>query len=471
MSEAPPQTDAPQSLPIGAVLLLGFAYTNLWITDLIPGYDWVQSTLSRVLLTLATILYLGIVFSTGPNSSPSGLARSRRWRTLLALGLIILMILWPTALFIGDRLSYGPDPRNVIDWPLQIEAGSALLLQGQSPYGADYSTTEMQPWSERANFPSNPALRHAIHLPVNFILGVVILPLWGTVTGWQDARIILIAAYLAVVLIAPRLARRWEDGHALMIGLALNPLLADTFAVGLSDVLLLAWLVLALWSRQRGHHRITAALLGVAVATRQFSWLLIPLYLVAELRAASVEQPPIHAQPNGSASNLGALWRRWSPPLQLWAKRTWPVAVVALTLIVPFALANPQGFYRDVIAFGSGGIEDAYPIGGPSTFGFSALVLALGWAPDQNAQFPFTLVQLGVTIPLMAYAMVAQWRANSLQRLLLGYAIVLAGFLWTGRFMHTNYVGFLFALMLLACFIAPTDQRTTDHRPPEMDNH
>ncbi len=447
MSDATPQTDESTTLPIGAVLLLGFAYTNLWITDLVPGFDWVQSTLPRVLLTLATLVYLALVFGAGSAPSSTMLGRLRRWRTIVALGVIALNILVPTALFIADRLNYGPDPRNVIDWPLQIEAGSTFLLQGRSPYGADYSTTEMQAWSDRANFSSNPALRHAIHLPVNFILGTLVLPVWSAVMGWQDARVILIAAYLVVLFVAPRLGRRWEDGHALMIGLALNPLLADTFAVGLSDFLLLALMVLFVWSLQRGHRRAAATLLGIGIATRQFSWLLVPLYLMAEWRAATLDQPPTHAP---------ALWQRWSPAVSVFIRRIWPVAVVSLALIIPFAATNIQGFVADVIAFGSGGIEDAYPIGGSRTYGFSAIVLALGWVPGQNAQFPFTLVQLAVTLPLMAYAAYMQWRSNTLHRLLLGYALVLGGFLFTGRFMHTNYLGFLFALMLLACFVAPT---------------
>ena len=432
------------NLPIGAVLLLGFAYANLWITDLVPGFDWVQETLPRVVLTLLALVYVGLVFAGGAAPSPTMVGRLRRWRTVIALGIITLNLLVPTALFIYDRLSFGPDPRNVIDWPLQIEAGSGLLWQGQSPYGTDYSTTEMQPWSERANFGSNPALRHAIHLPVNFIVGAVVLPLWNTATGWQDARVILLAAYIVVLFLAPRLGRRWEDGHALMIGLALNPLLADTFAIGLSDFLLLALIVGVVWSLQRDRPRLAAVLLGVAVATRQFSWLLVPLFLVAQWRAATVDHPLQRAS-----------WQHWRPALGAFIGRVWSLAVVSLALIVPFFAANPSGFYADVIAFGSGGIADAYPIGGSHTYGFSAIVLALGWVTSQNAQFPFTLVQLAITLPLMAYVVWAQWRSNTLGRMLLGYVLVLGGFVWTGRFMHTNYLGFLFALMLLACFVGP----------------
>jgi hypothetical protein len=122
---------------------------------------------------------------------------------------------------------------------------------------------------------------------------------------------------------------------------------------------------------------------------------------------------------------------------------------------MPFLVANPQGFYEDVIAFGSGGIADAYPIGGPKTFGLSVIVLGLGWAKSTD-QFPFTLLQLAVTLPLIGYSIWSQHRSNTLRHMLFGYLLTLSVFLFTGRFMHANYIGFLFALLLMTAFIAET---------------
>lgn len=423
-------------LPLSAILLLLMAYTNLWITDLVPGLGWLEQTLPRVLMIVLAISYFLLIWATGPASTRATVFRARRWRTILALAMIVLNVLTPTALFMRDRLQRGPYPENVIDWPLQIEAGSRLLLNGQSPYGVDYSGGEMSLWSNRANFPDNPALRHAIHLPVNFILGVIGLSVSEALTGWYDARVLLITAYLAVLLIAPKLASNWEDGHALQIGLAMNPLLAASFAVGLSDFLLLAWVVLALALRRRGHVRAAAAIIGVAVATRQFSWLLLPIYAAAEW----------FALPHGSIQHR----------LRLFAYRMWPLPVVAGAAILPFFLANPAGFYADVIAFGSGGIADAYPMGGPKSFGISVIVLALGWARSQNDQFPFTLLQLLATVPTICYAIWMQGRRNTISRMLFSYLVILAVFLFTGRFMHNNYVGYLFSLALLTYFTAET---------------
>lgn len=419
-------------LPISAVLLLGLAYANLWIIDRVPELDWFQRTLPRVLLVLVLIGYLAVIWLSGGATRRAVQLRAQRWRTLLALALILINVLLPTVYFIENRLRVGVSADNVIDWPLQIEAGSQLLLEGRSPYGVDYSFSEMRAWSQSANFPDNPAVRHAIHLPVNFMLGVISMSLWRPLAGWYDARLLLIAAYLVVLLLAPRLSSRWEDGHALQIGLALNPLLVESFVLGLSDYLLLAWLVLLLVLRQRGYVRAAAALLGLAIATRQFSWLLAPVYLSGEW--FSLSAPGLRER------------------ITLLVRRLWPLALVVAVTILPFFLANPRGFYQDVIAFGSGGIADAYPIGGPNTYGLSTLVLAYGWAADQHAQFPFSLLQLVATLPLIGYAAWSQRRHNTLRRMLLSYVIVLAVFLFTGRFMHTNYVGFLFALLLLACF-------------------
>src|SRR6266545_7003759 len=232
--------------------------------------------------SILTIAYLMIGWIGGPTLQGIRLQRARLWRSTIGLGIIVLLVLVPTGMFIRDRLARGPYPGNVIDWPLQIEAGASLVLSGQSPYAYDYGSTEMRLWSERANFPNNPAIRHAIHLPINFLLGAITAPPWRALTGWYDARIILIAAYLLVLLLAPRLAWGWEEGHALQIGLALNPILVSSFVVGLSDYLLIACILAVFWLRQRGWSRAAAAMLGVAVATRQFSWLLVPIYVEAE---------------------------------------------------------------------------------------------------------------------------------------------------------------------------------------------
>ena len=423
-------------LPIAAILLPLMAYMNLWITNLVPGYGWFEQTLPRVLLTLLTIGYLMIIWITGPTPRAATLQRARLWRSTIGLGMIMLIVLVPTAMFIHDRLIRGPYTENVIDWPLQIEAGSKLLLSGRSPYAADYSATEMRLWSERANFPNNPAMHHAIHLPMNFILSALIMPLWQVLTGWYDARIILLTAYFVVLLIAPRLARNWEEGHALQIGLALNPLLVDTFVVGLSDYLLIAYLVVILWLRQRGWLRATACLLGLAVATRQFSWLLVPIYVAAEWFA--LPQRSTRAR------------------LRELARRIWLLPTIAILVIAPFFLANPRGFYDDVIAYGSGGVADAFPIGGPGSFGVSVIVLGMGWVKDRSEQFPFSLLQLAAVLPLLGYAVWKQRRQNTLRCMLLSYLIVLAVFLSMGRFMNENYVGFLFALLMLTAFISET---------------
>jgi len=424
------------SLPISAIWLLLMAYANLWITGQVPGYAWFEQTLPGVLLIILTIAYLMIVWIGGPTLQGIRLQRARLWRSTIGLGIIVLLVLVPTGMFIRDRLARGPYPGNVIDWPLQIEAGASLVLSGQSPYAYDYGSTEMRLWSERANFPNNPAIRHAIHLPINFLLGAITAPPWRALTGWYDARIILIAAYLLVLLLAPRLAWGWEEGHALQIGLALNPILVSSFVVGLSDYLLIACILAVFWLRQRGWSRAAAAMLGVAVATRQFSWLLVPIYVAAEWFA--LPQP-------GARVRLRELIRR-----------LWPLPAIAALAIVPFFLANPRGFYTDVITYGGGGIDDAFPIGGPGAFGISVIVLGMGWVKGRSAQFPFLLLQLLATIPLITYAIWSQRRQNTLRHMLLSYVVVLAAFLFMGRFMNVNYVGYLFALMLLTYFIAET---------------
>lgn len=419
-------------LPLSALLLFVLSYANLWILHHVPGLDWLEQTLPRVIWFTLLMGYIAIAWLPGPHH-PRRRARLRRLRSLIAFGVIAVNVVLPTLLFIQDRLVSGANAQNIIDWPLQIEAGSRLVLHGQSPYGVDYSFSEMQAWSEDANFPENPALRHAIHLPVNFLLSAIALPVWEALVGWYDARVLLIAAYLVVVLIGPYLASGWEEGHALQISLALNPILVESFVMGLSDYLLLAMIVTFLALRMRKQHRAAAAVLGLAIATRQFSWFLVPVYLASEWFILANHH--------------------WQERLGLLARRLWPLPLVALGITAPFFLANPRGFYEDVIAFGSGNIADAYPIGGPHTYGLSVLVLGAGLVDRQVSYFPFGPIQLLTTVPLLVAAIWLQKRDNTTRRMLLSYFLMLSIFLFTGRFMHTNYVGYLFALLLLTYFV------------------
>ncbi|MBA3946367.1 MAG: hypothetical protein H0X37_17620 [Herpetosiphonaceae bacterium] len=421
---------------LGAILLLLLTYVDRWITGIVPGIGQWQPTLLYVLTVGLVLVYVLVTWSTDPSASTSMKRRARTRCTMLMTTIIALNVLLPMGFFIHDRLVRGPYPQNVIDWPLQIEAGSNLLLQSKSPYGYDYALTEMKLWSERANFPGNPALHHAIHLPMNFLLAAVVLPVWRALFGWTDARILLIPAYVLVIVFAPRLCDRWEDGHALRIILALNPILVDSFEVGLSDYLLLALLIATFTLRRSGRTRAAAAMLGVAVATRQFSWLLVPAYLAAEWWTLPEQPIRVH---------VGALTRR-----------VWPLFAVVSAVILPFLLLDGRNFYADVIAFGSGGVTDAYPIGGLNTFGISAFVAFLQQGLGYRFTFPWMLVQLAAVLPVLGYTIVLQCRHNTLRRLVLSYGVVLAIFMFTGRFMHTNYLGFLFAILVLAYFTADT---------------
>ncbi|GAC1548949.1 MAG: hypothetical protein NVS2B7_25010 [Herpetosiphon sp.] len=426
---------APPSL-LGAILLLLLAYVDRWITDVVPGFGQWLPTLLHVLTIALVLMYVLVAWSANPQASRGAQRRARSRCTMLMAGIIALNVLLPMLFFMRDRLQRGPYPQNVIDWPLQIEAGSQLVLQGKSPYGYDYSATEMKLWSERANFPDNPALRHAIHLPVNFLLASAVLPVWRALFGWSDARLLLLPAYLLVIVLAPRLCAQWEDGHALRILLALNPILVDSFVVGLSDYLLLALLMGVFLLRQGNRPRAAAALLGVAVATRQFSWLLVPVFLAAEWWS------------------LAAIPGR--ERLRALARRVWPLFAAAAAAIVPFLLADGASFYRDVIAFGSGGLADAYPIGGRNTFGLSAFVAFFQQGLGYHFAFPWAAVQMAAVLPVLGYTIILQRRHNTLRQLVLGYVVVLAIFMFTGRFMHTNYLGFLFACLVLAYFASDT---------------
>src|SRR5690349_13948960 len=128
------ETPGPIQVPVAGVLLPLMAYSNLWVLSRVPGLDWFEQTLPRVLTTILIVLYFGMLWLAGPARRRRSVQRLRRYTTLVVLAVVGLNVLLPTTLFIRDRLARGPYPENVIDWPLQIEAGSTLVGQGKSPY-------------------------------------------------------------------------------------------------------------------------------------------------------------------------------------------------------------------------------------------------------------------------------------------------------------------------------------------------
>src|SRR5207245_7558346 len=73
----------------------------------------------------------------------------------------------------------------------------------------------------------------------------------------------------------------------------------------------------------------------------------------------------------------------------------------ALVTILPFFLVDPAAFWRDTVLYTSGGVADAYPIGGD---GFGAFLLATGVIHRNTVSFPFLIFQLLATAVVLWFS-------------------------------------------------------------------
>src|SRR5262245_31518005 len=200
-------------------------------------------------------------------------ARARVRAAWLALGAGCAVIV-PTVSLIAmgwamDR-PYGQDG-GVVQLPLALD----LLLQGRSPYGADYSASILGRQARVSPFwqayGGNPLMHHHAYLPGTHLL---MLPghLLARALGIAfDPRLVtllalLAAAWLAAVLV--RRARGIEGALAAGAIVLVNPLVYWPFAFGANDILQVALLLGAVALAARGRPVWCAAVLGLACASK-----------------------------------------------------------------------------------------------------------------------------------------------------------------------------------------------------------
>jgi hypothetical protein len=132
--------------------------------------------------------------------------------------------------------------------------------------------------------------------------------------------------------------------------------------------------------------------------------------------------------------------------------RGWPAPAVFALLAGPYLLWDPAAFYDDVWRWSAGRGETGYQIWG---WGASNFVLALGWVEDRFDQWPFLIVQAALTLPVLAWLVRRQWRANTPANACWHGGLLLLVFFYGSRFLNENYLGYILALLVLGQLTLP----------------
>jgi uncharacterized membrane protein len=293
------------------------------------------------------------------------------------------------------------------DSTYQIELAGDLILDGENPYGHDYSNSGLERFYPAVNAPADlqqVALEHFAYFPGTALSAAA----WRLLPGpLDDYRIFVMLTtfglFLAALLFPAPLIWKLPIGAVL----AANPLAVRASWFGTADAPALLALVLAFALLVRGRLLWAAASLAVAVSLKQFSLVAVPFFIVM-LMTMGV--------PRRTILRAGGVF-----------------AGVVLATFLPFLIADPGALWDDTIAYGA----DTYRIVG---YGLSALLLNLGALDDRFGYYPFLPLAVLVWLPVTAWLLVSQRRSGLLWPGAAGFAVSISLLFFLSRVFQNSYL-------------------------------
>lgn len=344
--------------------------------------------------------------------------------------LYFVLIGWVSIWGIVHSISVSRQGGAVHDNVLQMTAAIEFIMHGKNPYTENYINTEM---IKLAVVPSvtgqpfiNTALYHCIKLPFHLLFSLIfylfIKPF--------DVRFVYLLLYLVGMVVVYGLPRKQESKILLTVLYTLNPLVYYFTAAGRDDVFVLTWLVIVLLLLKYKNYIGSAIFMGIALASKQSSWLFLPFYLIYLY----------YINPAYAA--------------KIKVRRAFNAAIISLTImmlfLMPFIISDFKSFWEDIYLFPTGGISTSYPING---YGFSSYALINDWIGDMHDYFPSWIFQLVFCVPLFIFLYKQIKTRPSIGVLCLAYGLFVFVFWFFSRFFNDNYIGYITQILLLGYFM------------------
>jgi hypothetical protein len=397
-------------------------------------HHWMTDPISLILISITFfLLLLYVFFDVWPR-----LSEEHRYRAKLALVISIVFTTVVALSLFSVLLRHVEGPASFCHdgGVIQTEEAIKYILAGKNPYVEDYVNTPMAEWG----IEYRTALYHYPYLPWTFLFSTPFYLLTHAALGWYDQRFVYLLLFLAMLALAPRLARDHERRLCLVMLLGLNPIMGNDIIFGENDVFVLAWVFLSVYLLMKHKTLWSMVMLGLACASKPTAWLLVPFFV------------------------LYLAGRRWISPdhdrkaiaLSL-LRQLLPLILVVALLLLPFVLWDASALYDDVWRWSSGTSQTSYQISG---WGLANLVLALGLVESRLDYFPFWIPELLVCVPLFLLLAWRQWKQNGLSSMVCNYGFLSLAFLYTSRFMNENYLGYILAVLALGYL---SDESRTNH--------
>lgn len=379
-----------------------------------------------------------------------------RIKAALLVGLLATVVFLPMTKLILLREGSGPASYTHDGGVIQTEATIRYLFEGKNPYVEDYVHTPMAEWGISRY---RTALYHYPYLPWTFLASAPFYAL-GQALGFYDQRLVYALLWIVALALLPRLTQGAHRRLALVALLGLNPIMGLDVIFGQNDMFVLSWIVLALvcwqiWhagtqSGRAGRWALVGSslLFGLACASKPTAWFFAPFYGLLLL-----------ADHDLVALSWGARWRL----LPLLLKRALGALLVFAVIVGPYLIWDAGAMYDDVWRWSSGQGDTGYQIWG---WGASNFVLALGWVADRFGQWPFWLVEILITVPLLAWFLWRQLHENTLANACWHYGLLLFGFFYVSRFLNENYLGYILAFLAIGLLASAAQGAAVDESYP-----
>lgn len=340
------------------------------------------------------------------------------------------IVLWITiVVVIGSAFSSAIIVRHQVapvymihDIILQQESAIRFLLDGVNPYATTYFGTPLEQWNYSST-ETNPALYHFVMQPLYVIFSLPFYFVSNHTIGYFDGRIPLLFLFLSTLLMGSLLIKEKLQKSLFLILMAFNPAMLSYTLEGRSDMFMFAFLFGGLALLYKHKFSLSAILMGLAFATKQSAWPILPFYIAyIFFSTKSIFKTLKHV------GILGATF---------------------LCITLPFFMWDQKAFLDSTIFYLSGNTPHSYPISG---YGFGKVLQSLGVIKDAAVYYPFHIWQLLIGIPIIFGFIRYIQRKTTVNRLLLAYGVFLFVFWYFSRYFNNSHLGYLSVVFITAYF-------------------
>ncbi len=315
---------------------------------------------------------------------------------------------------------------NVHDIIIQQEVAIRFLLHGKNPYSSTYFGTPLEKW-HYSDTEINPALYHFVMQPFYLIFSLPFYFVSTKTIGFFDGRIPLLFLFFVALVTIQKLIKDPERKLQFMVLFAFNPATLGYLLEGRDDIFMFSFFLLGLFFIHKNKNILANIMMGLAFAVKQSIWPIFPFYFAYKYFKNKSFKKTLY--------------------------EFTPFVITFLVITLPFILWNTKAYFDSTIFFLSGNVVNSYPIAG---YGFGKLLNQMGIIKDVHSYYPFWIWQILLGLPVMIYLIRWLKKENSIQRLILSYAIFLFIFWYFSRYFNNSHLGYI-SIILMTAYFWPKD--------------